>query len=94
MKTISRRPSPFDIQVMPETSTGIEPMFEEPFLRKIRDPQGSFLTFDEMTAMMEKDPILKAIVEDRIQDVAEGRTSKWTRRRPGSPGFEIKPKEG
>ncbi len=36
-----------------------------------------------------KDPLIKAIVDDRIQDVAEGRTSKWTKRRPG---FEIKPK--
>jgi hypothetical protein len=44
----------------------------------------------DLEAMMEKDDLLKAIVEDRIQDVREGRTSKWTRKRPG---FEIKLKD-
>jgi len=38
-----------------------------------------------------KDPLVKAIVEDRVRDVAEGRTCRWTRL--GKLGFEIKPKE-
>ncbi len=48
------------------------------------------LTSAELEEAM-KDPLIKAIVEDRIQDVAEGRTSRWTRL--AKLGFEIKTKE-
>ena len=44
----------------------------------------------KLEEMMEQDSLLKAVVEDREGDVREGRTSKWTKSRPG---FEIEPKE-
>jgi hypothetical protein len=36
------------------------------------------IPYTKLIKMIKKDKLLKAILDDRVQDVAEGRTSKWT----------------